>query len=242
MSPHTFIGTSGWNYPHWAGILYPERGPRSKWLQLYGEHFDTVEVNATFYRLPKPETFEKWRTGTPEGFLWAVKASRYITHIKKMRDAGDPLNRFLDAAEGLGQKLGPLLFQLPPSLVFDGNRFRAFCAELGKRDHRYAVEVRHGSWLTDEALEIMHEHNIALCIADTAGRFPFHEHLTADFVYVRLHGSRQLYVSSYTDTELRDWADRIKTWNRDAYIYFDNDHEGKAPLNALQLKSLLIPQ
>ncbi len=241
MSPRIFLGTSGWNYPHWAGVFYPERAPRSKWLQLYGEHFDTVEVNATFYRLPKPETFEKWRRGTPEGFLWAVKASRYITHVKKMRDTRDPLNRFLDAAELLEQKLGPVLFQLPPFLAFDGVIFRDFCAELEKRRHRYALEVRHGSWLADEALGIMRDCNIALCIADTAGRFPYHEHLTADFTYIRLHGSRQLYASSYSDVELQDWAKKIRAWDRDTYLYFDNDYEGNAPRNALQLKTLLLP-
>lgn len=232
------IGTSGWNYPHWKGLFYDENTPKSNWLAAYAQHFSTVEVNATFYHLPRPQTVDNWRDGTPEGFLWAVKASRYITHVKKLRNPRESLERFNEAVERFEHKLGPILFQLPPMLKFDAAVFDEFCAAL-KPGRRYALEVRHPDWIRLEALQSLKDHGMAFCIADTAGRFPYAEAVTADFIYVRLHGSRALYSSEYSEEELQNWAKKIKKWKRDTYVYFDNDFNAFAPRNALKLKEIL---
>ena len=239
MNPRIVIGTSGWNYDHWKGIFYHEGCPKSKWLEFYAKNFTTVEVNATFYRLPKPKTFENWRLRTPENFLWAVKANRYITHIKRLREPIDSLTRFFDAARLLQEKLGPILFQLPPSLAFDANTAERFCKCLSTYNHRCALEVRHPSWIQDRPLAIIKEYNIALCISDTAGHYPYCEAITADFIYIRLHGSQELYASDYSEGELCSWARKIKKWEKETYLYFDNDFEGYAPKNAIKLKEIL---
>jgi len=236
---HTYIGTSGWNYDHWRGVFYPDKYAKSRWLEFYAQNFKTVEVNATFYRLPKPKTFENWRLTTPEGFLWAVKANRYITHIKRLKGTAEALERFFGATAILKEQLGPFLFQLPPSLSFDEDTFEEFCRNLETYGNRCALEVRHGSWLNDRVLAKLEDHHIALCISDTAGRYPFSEALTADFVYIRLHGSRKLYASDYTEEELQVWAAKIRGWNRDTYLYFDNDVGGYAPKNAARLAEIL---
>ncbi|MFB3926922.1 MAG: DUF72 domain-containing protein [Syntrophales bacterium] len=238
MKPEIRIGTSGWNYGHWRGIFYDEDWPKTKWLEFYARRFSTVEVNATFYHLPKPKTVENWRLRTPERFLWSVKASRYITHIKKLRDAREPLERFFNSAVLFGEKLGPVLFQLPPSLKYNEEVFTEFCRLL-PRERRHVLEVRNKSWLADDAFSRMEDFNIALCISDTAGRYPYAEAVTADFTYIRLHGSKVLYASDYTEKELQEWARKIRKWKRDAYIYFDNDYAGYAPKNAMRLKEIL---
>jgi len=239
MKPSVYIGTSGWNYPHWREVFYPTDCPKTLWLEYYAEQFPTVEVNATFYRLPRESTFDKWKDRTPEGFLWAVKANRYITHIKRLNDPEETLERFFPAVDRLGEKRGPILFQLPPSLTFDEHRFEEFCRALPASGYRYAVEVRHASWLTDRFYALLKKYGIALCISDTAGCYTLDETVTADFLYIRLHGSRKLYVSIYTEQELEHWADKIIAWDRDTYVYFDNDHAGHAPQNALRLSKLL---
>lgn len=238
MKAQVRIGTSGWNYPHWKDVFYPSTLPKSKWLEFYTEHFDTVELNATFYRLPKEKTFKNWHLRTPKNFLWAVKASRYITHIKKIRDPGESLGKFYGGILGLQEKLGPILFQLPPSLSFDEKVFQQFCECLDAR-HRYTLEVRNPSWINDRAFAMLAEYHIAFCIADTAGRFPYHETITADFVYIRLHGSKALYASEYTEGELKVWANKILKWGKETYVYFDNDYGGYAAGNAKRLKELL---
>lgn len=232
------IGTSGWTYPHWRGVFYPENLPQSRWLAFYSEHFDTLELNASFYRQPARQTFENWKDKTPEAFLWSVKANRYITHIKKLREPADSLNRFYEAAFGLGEKLGVVLFQLPPSLRFNEDIFRAFL-DLQPENQKVAFEFRNPSWLNDGVYELLRRKKAAFCISDTAGRFPYAEAVTADFVYIRLHGSKILYGSSYSDEELKTWAEKIKGWKRDAFVYFDNDYEGYAVQNALRLKEIL---
>jgi uncharacterized protein YecE (DUF72 family) len=234
----TFIGTSGWNYDHWKGLFFPLDLPRSRWLDYYATVFATVEVNATFYRQVSGGAFEKWRSRTPEGFVWSVKAHRYITHIKRLRSIEDPLKTFLDSALFLGDKLGPILFQLPPSLVFEAPVAENFFSLL-PRGCRYALEARHESWTGQEALDALERHGVAWCISDTAGRYPFLEAITAGFTYVRLHGSRRLYASEYTQEEIRGWADRIRSWGVPAYVYFDNDYLAYAPRNALELKQAL---
>jgi uncharacterized protein YecE (DUF72 family) len=237
-SPRIHIGTSGWTYDHWSGVFYPEDCPKTKWLEFYATHYGTVELNASFYRLPKAQVFENWRNRTPGNFLWAVKANRYITHIRRIKDAEEPLERFYGSVALLKEKLGPILFQLPPSLSFDEAVLRDFCHCL-KGNHRYALEVRHPSWAQEKALDILRDNNIALCISDTAGRYPYIEEDTATFIYIRLHGSRKLYASRYSEEELRTYARKIRGWSKDTYLYFDNDHAAYAVKNARRLKEIL---
>ena len=232
------IGTSGWSYRHWKELFYPPQVAASKWLDFYAGHFDTVEVNATFYRLPKHETFDKWYQETPGNFLWAVKASKFITHTRRLKDPAEPLERLYNAAERLKEKLGPILFQLPPSLSFDRELFISFCSTLN-HSYRHALEVRHPSWIDTQVFEILKEHHMAFCISDTAGRYPFHEAITADFVYIRLHGSQKLYASDYSEDELEEWGRKIRGWDTETYIYFDNDFQGFAVKNARRLKEIL---
>jgi len=233
------IGTSGWNYPHWRGIFYPEGLSTRKWLSYYATYFDTVEVNATFYGTPKETTFRRWYEETPEGFLLALKASRYITHIRRLKDVAEPLDRFYQVISPLREKIGPLLFQFPPSLEYDRGLISQFL-DLLNPNFRTAIEIRHVSFHNEEFLELLASHNVALCLSDTAGRYPsLWEVVTADFVYIRLHGSRVLYRSCYTEKELRLWAEKISHFARPTYVYFDNDSLGWAVPNALRLKELL---
>lgn len=236
-----YIGTSGWDYQHWKGVFYPGDCPRSRWLDYYSRIFPTVEVNATFYHRIRESTYRKWRDSTPEGFLWSVKASRYITHIRRLKGIEESLALFFSGVSCLGDKLGPILFQLPASFAFSNETTSAFFRLLpGKR--RYALEARHPSWTGEQALALLEKHGIAWCISDTAGRFSYLEAITADYVYIRLHGSRKLYASEYTTEELVSWADRIRSWGKDAYVYFDNDFGGYAPKNALALREILKQQ
>ncbi|MDY7032037.1 MAG: DUF72 domain-containing protein [Thermodesulfobacteriota bacterium] len=232
------IGTSGWNYSHWKGPFYSDDYPKSKWLEYYAQHFNTVEVNATFYQLPKPVTFENWRNRTPESFLWSVKANRYITHIKRLRDAEESLKRLYDSAKLLEFKLGPILFQLPPDFHYDETIVKGFLHLLDP-SLRHIFEVRNDSWINNVFFQQLKDHNVAFCIADTAGRYPYSEDVTANFVYIRLHGSQKLYASKYSEEELQNWACKIKGWSRDTYVYFDNDFAGYAIANALRLKEIL---
>lgn len=234
-----YIGTSGWSYDHWKGIFYPEDRPKAKWLEFYADHFMSVEVNATFYRSMKPKTFENWREKTPDRFLWAVKASRYITHIRRLKDVREPLERFMASLKLLREKLGPILFQLPPSLAFDAEVFESFCNYLPE-EKLYTIEARHPSWLEEDALSALRRHHIAWCISDTPGRYPYCEAVTSDFIYIRLHGSRKLYSSEYSEEELRAWAEKIRRWGKDTYVYFNNDFMGYAPKNAARLKELTV--
>jgi uncharacterized protein YecE (DUF72 family) len=232
-----FIGTSGWNYNHWRRIFYPEGLPKTKWLQHYAGAFTSVEVNATFYSTMRASTFEKWRQGTPEGFLWAVKASRYITHIRRLLDVKEALEIFMESLAPLGEKLGPILFQLPPSLPFDKDLFDTFCSLLPSKQ-RYTIEARHASWTQEMALSCLKNHGIAWCISDTAGRYPYLEAVTSEFTYLRLHGSSRLYASCYSENELQEWAAKIRSIGVDAHVYFDNDFMGHAPKNALRLREI----
>jgi uncharacterized protein YecE (DUF72 family) len=242
------VGTSGWNYEDWKGSFYPEKLPRTKWLEYYACKFQTIEVNATFYHEMRESTYKKWREGTPDGFCWAVKANRFITHIKRLRDVAEPLKRFFGSASVLGDKLGPVLFQLPPSLAFDRAVLEEFCASLHDAARssaglpegvvRCAIEPRHESWMQDEALAYLRELGLGFCISDTGGRYPYTEAVTSDFAYIRLHGPTTLYASSYSEPELERWAARIAALDKDAYIYFDNSVMAYAPTNALELKRL----
>lgn len=232
------VGTSGWQYSHWRGVFYPEGLKQAESLAFYGRRFDTLEINTTFYRDVKPSTYEKWANMVSNDFLFSVKMSRYITHIKRLAVEEASVRRFTENALTLAGRLGAILIQLPPGLAFDGALMEDFFGLL-RGGLRYAVEARNKTFVDDRFFSILEEHKIAWCIADSAGRFPYHEALTAPFVYIRLHGSEKLYASSYTDGELARWADRIQAWNRPAFVYFDNDYYGHAVKNALTLKSML---
>jgi len=243
------VGTSGWNYEDWKGPFYPESLPRINWLEYYVRNFQTVEVNATFYHEMKESTYKKWRETTPPDFCWAVKAHHFITHVKRLRDAEEPLKRFFRSMSILGDRLGPVLFQLPPSLAFDRTVLEEFVAALRSArssadpavGSRCAIEPRHASWMRDEALECLRALGLGFCISDTGGRYPYREAVTADFTYIRLHGPTTLYSSSYSDAQLESWATRVAALDKDAYIYFDNSLMAYASSNALSLKRLMEP-
>jgi uncharacterized protein YecE (DUF72 family) len=231
------IGTSGFHYKHWCGPFYPEKFPPSRMLGHYLDHFDTVELNNSFYRLPTEDAFRCWRESTPDDFIFAVKASRFITHNKKLKDPENALENLLPRAEVLGPKLGPILFQLPPKWGVNVERLEALLELLPKK-HRYTFEFRELSWLHDDVNAVLKAHNAAFCIYELAG---FHTDftLTADWTYVRLHGpGAGKYQGSYTDEQLRAWSDRIRRWSKRLkaiYVYFDNDQAGYAAQNALTL-------
>ncbi|HWF07155.1 MAG TPA: DUF72 domain-containing protein [Bryobacteraceae bacterium] len=234
------IGTSGWHYKHWIGRFYPPRLPAARMLDHYMRHFDTVELNNTFYRLPTPAALANWRDSTPPGFEFAVKGSRFLTHMKKLKDAAPGLQRFLDAVEILDPKLGPILFQLPPNWPLDLDRLGAFLALLPPH-RRFAFEFRNPAWNTAPTYDLLARHNAAYCIYHLAGYVsPFE--VTADFVWIRLHGPGGKYQGTYSDESLRDWARRISDYSRKmsgVYIYFDNDDSGYAARDALRLKALV---
>jgi uncharacterized protein YecE (DUF72 family) len=233
------VGCSGWSYAHWRGSFYPESGSTSAWLGLYAEAFDTVEVNATFYRLPRKETVARWAAETPERFCFAVKASRYLTHVKRLRDLRAGVERLEERIEPLrrASKLAPLLWQLPPQFHRDDDRLAAALPELP--DGRHAFEFRHSSWFVEEVYEILREQGIALVVADRRSDPPAPWVDTAGWWYVRFHHGRSGRNGNYSDRELRDWADRIEEAPGDVFAYFNNDWEGFAVENARSLRSLL---
>ncbi|MCU1309135.1 MAG: hypothetical protein JWO20_260 [Candidatus Angelobacter sp.] len=234
------IGTSGWHYKHWLGSFYPEKLPFSKMLQHYWEHFDTVEINNSFYMLPQVSTLEGWRAATPRNFKFAMKASRFLTHNKKLKDPENALNNFLPRAEALGEKLGPILFQLPPKWKVNRERLEELLQTLPTY-HRYAFEFREPSWINPEIYDVLRKYNAAFCIYELAGfRSPIE--VTADIVYVRLHGPGDRYQGSYDQKTLAAWAKRIENWaarGKSVFVYFDNDQAGYAAENALTLKRMV---
>ena len=219
------IGTSGWQYRDWRERFYPKNVPQKRWLEHYAERFATVESNNAFYMLPKPETFSSWRTRTPSDFVMAVKVNRYITHIRRLREAREPVERFTSNARNLGPKLGPLLLQLPPNLRTDLASLREVLDAL--RPHgRVAVEFRHDSWYTDEVKSFLEERDVALCLADRGSRPVTPLWRTASWAYLRLHHGTASPVPCYGRTALRTWASRLADlWGKGAemYVYFNND-------------------
>ncbi|MDP9055484.1 MAG: DUF72 domain-containing protein [Acidobacteriota bacterium] len=235
------IGTSGWHYKHWVGRFYPEGWPASKMLAYYRERFDTVEINNSFYCLPVETALETWRASTPDHFLFALKGSRFLTHMKKLTDPAAGIEKFFARADLLQEKLGPILFQLPPRFAVKAERLEAFIEALPKW-HRYAFEFRDESWNTAEVYRTLRKHNVAYCAFHLAG-FQSPIEITADIAYVRLHGPGGKYQGSYSDDALREWARRIDAWRRDLkaiYVYFDNDDSGFAAFNALRLRELTL--
>jgi uncharacterized protein YecE (DUF72 family) len=267
----TFIGISGYDYKPWRGVFYPDGLSARRWLEYASERFDSVELNGTFYSLKSPAVFERWVRETPaRGFVFAVKGGRFITHNLKLRNAERSLgNFFASGVLALGQKTGPFLWQLPATYRFDAERLDGFMRQLPRSSreaeavalrhderlrrgalvdaaadvpYRHAFEVRHPSYFHEEFYAILREQRCGFVVADTAGKFPYAEEVTADFVYVRLHGSRELYASGYTDAELDEWARRIHAWrtsSRDVYAYFDNDIKVHAPFDAMRLAELV---
>lgn len=278
------VGISGWTYPPWRGAFFPKKWPQHRELEYAACQVNSIEINGTFYSLQRPSSFRAWHDATPQGFVFSVKAPRFITHIKRLRNVAAPLaNFFASGLLRLGEKLGPVLWQLPPNFRFDAARLDTFfrllprttgaAARLARRHDsrlkarawlrtdrdrplRHACEVRHDSFLDPAFIDLLREHDVALVVADTAGRWPFMEDVTSDFVYVRLHGDEQLYVSGYTPKALREWARKILAWSRggtpaaahllvpqrqagakarDVFVYFDNDVKVRAPFDAMSL-------
>lgn len=237
--PRLYIGTSGWNYKHWRGVLYPEGLPQSKWLEQYATQFDTVELNNSFYRLPEKKTFERWREQTPGGFSFSVKASRYLTHIKRLREPEEPLQRLLDRASGLESKLGIVLYQFPPNWRVGLDRLRHFL-EMHPANPRSAFEFRDESWQCKAVWSMLEQYGVAYCVMDSPG-LPLHLRTTCDYSYVRMHSGGEGTEGNYTDEHLAIWAERAREMltRGDVYIYFNNDSKGFAVRNAMKLKEML---
>jgi uncharacterized protein YecE (DUF72 family) len=235
-----WIGTSGWSYRDWVGVFYPRAMKPADHLAHYARHFDIVEINSTFYRLPSPETLKGWRAVAPDHFVFACKASRYITHMKKLRDPEQSLSSFVERVSLLGDQLGPILFQLPPRWRANPDRLEQFLLSLPKPG-RYAFEFRDATWFDQAIRDLLAEHNAAFCIYDLAGECsPLS--VTADFTYLRLHGPDGPYCGSYSDDALTGWAERLIAWRGegfDAYCFFDNDEKGYAVLNARRLAAMV---
>ncbi|MGH4021403.1 MAG: DUF72 domain-containing protein [Pseudonocardiaceae bacterium] len=281
-APVIRVGTSGWVYPPWRGTFYPSGLAHRRELEYLSRRVGTIEINGSFYSLQRPASYRAWSDQTAEDFVFSVKGGRFITHMKKLRDVEGPLANFLASGVlALGPKLGPLLWQLPPVLAFDAARLEAFfellprstaaAARLAEhhderldgrawtttdadRPLRHALEVRHPSYRDPRFVELLRAHDVALVVADTAGTWPYLEDVTADFIYVRLHGDVELYTSGYTGDALDSWAERVRIWHaggsprtehtvappaeqqpRDVFVYFDNDVKVHAPADAVTL-------
>jgi len=241
MTAEIRIGTSGWHYEHWIGRYYPASIKPPQMLEYYLRDFDTVELNNTFYHLPKEESFNAWRKSTPPGFIFAVKGSRFLTHMIKLKDPERGLSNFLPRAARLGKKLGPILWQLPPRWNVNLERLEEFLGKL-PRKHRYAFELRNPTWMTGAVYAMLRRYNAAFCIYELGG-YQSPVEITADWTYIRLHGPTQFkYQGSYSDQQLAVWAERIRGWKRKVnavYVYFDNDDSAYAVDNALTLKKMV---
>jgi uncharacterized protein YecE (DUF72 family) len=264
------VGISGWTYPPWGGVFYPKGLAHRRELGYVAEHMSTVEINGTFYALQRPDSFRTWHDSTPDEFVFSVKAPRFITHMKRLRDVETPLaNFFASGVLALRDKLGPILWQLPPNFGYDPARLADFFARLPRstgeaawlarrhdermkgraltetdvdRPIRHALEVRHKSFDVASFTALLREHHIAVVVADTAGKWPLIREVTTDFAYLRLHGDKELYTSGYSDEALRGWASTITAWadaGHDIYVYFDNDVKVRSPFDAMSLARLV---
>jgi uncharacterized protein YecE (DUF72 family) len=237
---HARVGCSGWEYPHWRGTFYPADLPQSRWLDHYVGTFDTVEINRTFYRLPAPSTFEGWRRRVPPDFLFAVKASRYLTHMKKLKDPRDPIERLFQGVERLGPSQGPVLYQLPPRWKANPDRLAAFIAAL-PLGVRHAFEFRDPSWYTGQVLATLDRPGLTVCLHDMPGSVT-ERWRVGGFRYVRFHGADARYGGSYGDETLADWAGWLTDELRsgcEVFAYFNNDVGGHAPRDAVSLRSMI---
>jgi len=249
-----FIGTSGWVYDHWERIFYPEDLPSKDKLKYFSKHFKTVEINYSFYHLPRPSTYQNWYSQTPKDFLFAVKASRFITHIKRLKEVKEAWKVFRENALNLKEKLGPILFQFPPSFKATPEnikRLEDFLKLITNHKPKttnyklhFAFEFRHKSWCHDKIYKLLKKHNVAWVVADSP-KYPKAEVITTAFVYIRLHGSKVLFSSKYTKKELSSLAQKIKKWLKQrlgVYVYFNNDISGYAVKNAKELLKLCLPR
>jgi len=240
IPPKYYVGCSGWHYDHWRSLYYPEDLPKSKWLQFYAKQFTTVELNNSFYRLPSEKAFTTWRESSPDNFVFAVKVSRFITHIKRLKNLGSAVENFLSRACFLENKLGPLLYQLPPNMKRNDEVLENFLSSLPQK-YQHVFEFRHESWIDDAVFDILRRYNAGLCVFDMPG-FTCPLIATSDFAYIRFHGGQSLYLSCYSDEELSQWAQRIARSGQNLkaiYIYFNNDAEAFAVKNAIALTNCL---
>jgi uncharacterized protein YecE (DUF72 family) len=238
MAARYYIGTSGWHYDHWQEKFYPNGLPKSRWLEFYSSHYSTVELNNSFYHLPSEKAFTNWKNSSPSEFVFSVKVSRFITHIKRLKNAVEPLANFLSRARLLDGKLGPLLYQLPHNMKYDDQTLESFLKILPE-DVLHVFEFRHNSWFDDSIFNLLRRYNVGFCIYDMPG-FRTPVVTTSDFSYIRFHGSHWLYSSCYSKEELENWAQTLKKLDvNKVYAYFNNDAEGFATRNALDLMNLL---
>lgn len=237
MTPRFRVGTSGWVYPHWRGVFYPDGLPQTRWFEFYARTFSTVEINNTFYRLPGEAAWRRWRQAAPPGFVYAVKGSRYITHVKRLAAGAASLDLFTGRARILEDRLGPILWQLHPEHRRDPERLRTFLEQL-PRDLRHVFEFRHPSWFCDDIYALLRDAGAGLCayhMVDHATPLV----ATADFAYMRFHGSGDLYGGRYGDDELAGWVERLAALPvSDVFVYFNNDAFGHAVDNALTFRAL----
>ncbi len=255
MRPNLFVGCSGWDYPHWRGRFHEAGIPRRLWLEHYASLFDTVELNSTFYRLPSPETFAAWAGRVPDHFRFAVKASRYLTHMKRLRDPAEPLDRLFSHAQHLGHRLGPVLYQLPPRWMPDRERLATFLAALpaetpgfdGPRvgPLAHVIEFRHDVGVTEDVLALLREHGVGLCLHDMPGGpvGAASRAVTSRTIYVRFHGAKGRYAGRYPDRVLDEWAAFLRPHLEDGrrvHVYFNNDIDAQAPEDARRLHARLL--
>ncbi len=234
-----YIGTSGYNYKHWVDNFYPKDLSQRKWLKYYSGFFNTVELNVTFYRLPQEKAFLSWYKETPKDFKFCLKGSRFITHVKKLKDVNELVKNFMNQAKLLKEKLEVVLWQFPENFKSNLERLEVFLKILKAYKIRFAFEFRNESWFIDEVYELLKKYNYSLVIADSS-QWPYVEKITSNFLYLRFHGGQELYGSKYSEKELETQAKKIKDWQRkaDVYVYFNNDFRGFAVENALKLKEL----
>ena len=234
------VGTSGWNYLHWKQVFYPQGLSQANWLLHYVKFFNCVELNVTFYRLVKEKTFQNWHQKTPDNFYFVVKGSRFITHIKRLKNINQPLKLFLNNASGLKHKLAVVLWQFPPNFKKNIRLLESFFKLLKKTNLRHSIEFRNDSWFDNQTYRLFRDYNFCFCIADSP-RFPSVKMVTADFLYLRFHGGQVLYSSDYSDKELKGWAEFAREYkkDKDIFAFFNNDAHGFAVKNALRFKQLL---
>jgi uncharacterized protein YecE (DUF72 family) len=235
-----FIGTSGWHYDDWRGRFYPEKLPRAKWLDFYAQHFPTLELNNTFYHLPTEKALNNWYDSSPPGFIFSVKVSRYITHIKRLKDCKEEIDKFMSKVAILKEKLGPLLYQLPPGLHRDDDKLADFLAIL-PRGHKHVIEFRHASWFAEDIYTILRRYRVGFCVFNMP-KLTSPLIATTDFAYVRFHGGDSLYSSNYSDGDMASWAEKIAGLAANlesVYVYFNNDVAGYALQNAATIRGYL---
>ncbi len=240
MAPY-YIGTSGWHYDDWRGRFYPEKLPKARWLEFYSEHFNTLELNNSFYHLPSEAAFNNWYNSSPPDFVFAVKMSRFVTHIKRLKDCDEAIMNFMSRARLLKEKLGPILYQLPPGLHRKDVLLDSFLKKL-PTELKHVIEFRHQSWLDDNVYEILHRYKVGFCVFDMP-KLVSPLIATGEFAYVRFHGREGLYASRYTEKEMNDWSEKIKGLAErleTVYIYFNNDMQGHAIENARMMREYFL--